>query len=103
MLERSRPSSPLYDALNVRESVSWYWILKLYWWTIGSAAWSKAWLRMVPTNGFAAVNPASDALAATIGMGVLMVYGGVTVFCGVMVGDATTGTFGKFPENCVTC
>ena len=49
------------------------------------------------------VNPASDALAATIGMGVLMVYGGFTVLAAVIVGDAITGTFGKFPENCVTC
>ena len=58
---------------------------------------------MVPTKGEAAVKPASDALAATIGMGVLTVYGGFTVFCGVMVGEAMTGTLGKLPENCVTC
>ena len=36
---------------------------------------------MVPTKGWLGVNPASDALAATIGMGVLMVYGGFTVLC----------------------
>ena len=68
-----------------------------------SADWSNACVRSVPTKGLLAVNPASDALAATIGMGVLTLYGGVTVFAAVIVGDATTGTFGKFPENCVTC
>ena len=58
---------------------------------------------MVPTNGLAAVNEASDGSVGTTVMGVLMVYGGVTVCVAEMLGSETTGTFGRFPENCVTC
>src|SRR3954454_19185564 len=58
---------------------------------------------MVPTKGFAAVNEASEGSVGTTLMGVLIVKGGATVCVADTVGIDTVGTFGKLPENCVTC
>ena len=102
--ERSRPSAPLYDVssrmtscqliLNIEIELMQHRIARVM------EALADGWFRR---TDWRRVKEASDGSVGTTLIGVLMVNGGVTVCVAETLGSETVGTFGRLPENCVTC